>query len=259
SSLTAFGKYRDTTMDPTDGDSLLPIFQDDGKYGLAYDPIHDTYWYCVDERYTHGNPNENSLRFIEMDAEGNRTGKYFQGSREIREFDTQGIETVSGVARGCEIYVDGNGDLVMVYIAGFADEVMVEVYADYTVGTSCNGGDIGFVNDPYLGNLDGFSVNLQNAPDNVLSAAILFRGQIAPVGVQFPGINNCDLWVDLGSFRNMGARPLTNGEASYQQPIPDDINLLGLEVAWQWLLPTGPAVLPLDLSAATITRVSENF
>jgi len=263
--FNAFAKFRDPTPDPTDQD--LPLIpgsfednQDAGKYGLAYDPVHGTLWYSVDERYTHGNPNENSLRFIEMDLEGNRTGKYFQGSREIIEIDPDTLETsYSGEARGCEFYVDANGDLVLVYMAAFQDEFIVEVHGSFDTGVSCNGGDIGYINDPYLGNLDGFSVTLKNAPDNPLGAAILFRGVAAVNGVQFPGINNCPLWVDLGSFRNMGAFLLNNGETSYQQPIPDDLNLLGFEATWQWLLPTNANVLPLDLSSAAITRVSENF
>ena len=65
--------------------------------------------------------------------------------------------------------------------------------------------------------------------------------------------------MSLANFRNLGALPLINGEASYGQNIPDNMNLIGLEATFQWLLPSGIDVLPLNLSDAGAIRVGSNL
>jgi len=245
--LIAFGKFRDSTPDPTDPDGPL---NDPGKFGLAYDPLHSSLWFAVDEGNANPNPNGSRLRFIETDLAGQRTGKIYQGNRGI-----------GGIARGCEIYVDDQGELVMLYmstvITGDSFDVLVEVHGDFSFGSSC-GGSIGFQGEPFVGN-SGFNITLTEAPGNSLGTVFLLRGRAAPSpGVQLPGITNCAVLVDLSNAMSLGAIPLGAGAAVLSQAIPDSRSLVGAEIAYQWLLPTDPGTLPLDLSAAGVVRLSDN-
>jgi hypothetical protein len=230
-----------------------------GKLGAAYDPNSETIWWHVDTHANNPNPNQSATRFIEMDLDGNLTGKVVQGDRSI-----------GGIARGCEIYVDSNGNSVVAYVVSYTsnpdlsplaipadNDLLVEMYIGFAFGNSC-GGDISYLNEPFIGSGD-FTVTLSNGGSNPLNAAILFRGASDPNGFQVPGINNCPLYVSLANFRNLGAQGLVNGEASYVQNLPDDSNLIGLEAAYQWLLPSNVNVLPLDLSDAGAIRVGTNL
>lgn len=262
SPFTDFAKFRDSTPDPTDGDILAVGFQDAGKFGLAFDPVHETLWYAVDEEFANPNPNQSTLRFIEMDIDGNRTGKVYQAPRSIGEFGDPAGDFLP-FARGCEMYVDGDGSLVMLFVAGILNgsshEIMVEVNGSFDFGSSCGGGDIGYVSEPFVGNLNDFQITLENAPPNPLSSAFLFRNPpVAEPGLMIPGINNCPLLLNLGNLRSMGSFTLVNGAASFHQVLPDNQGLVGIQVGFQWLLPSGPAGLPLDLSAAGVVRLGEN-
>lgn len=165
-----------------------------------------------------------------------------------------------GEARGVQFYVDGAGDLVVAYIAAFADEVLVEMHAGFDFGASC-GGDIGWQNEPFVGNVDNFTITLENAPSNPLGRAFLFRAPpVAAPGLSLPGITNCGVLLSLGSLQSMGGTlVLTNGSASFHQVLPDNQSIVGVEIGYQWLLPSGPAILPLDASAAGVVRIGENM
>jgi len=261
--FTEFAKFRDPTPDPTDGDAVLGnAFQDAGKFGLAFDPVHETLWYAVDEEFADPNPIGSNLRFIEMDLDGNRTGKVFAAPRSIAEFGDP-LGTLYPLARGCEMYVDDDGSLVMLYvgaiIGGSSHEIMVEVNGSFDFGAGCGGGDIGYETEPFVGNLDDFNITLANAPANPLNTAFLFRNSpVAEPGLTVPGINNCGLLLSLSNIRSMGVFTLNNGAASFHQRLPDDQGLVGIEVGFQWLLPTSAGFLPFDLPAAGVVRLSEN-
>ena len=195
-----------------------------------------------------------------MNLDGNLTGQIIQGIREI-----------GGIARGCEMYIDDQGNPVMAYVASmgtlatspigitFDQDIMVEMYMGFQFGASC-GGNIAFETEPYIGNLD-WTVTLQNAPANPLSVAFLFRGRSTiPPGLTLPGLINCGLLLDLGSLISQGGNiPLVNGEASFVRQLPDDTGLIGAEASFQWLLPTSVSVLPLNLSDAGALRVGTNL
>ncbi|MHC5064841.1 MAG: hypothetical protein ACYTG5_12805 [Planctomycetota bacterium] len=231
---------------------------DTGRLGAGFNPVTETIWWHIDAAEFNPNPNHSGTRFFEMTMDGNATGKVFQGDRSI-----------GGRAAGCDVYVDSSGDQVIAYLVNMGDarynpleveggnDVLVEVYAGFSFGTGCEG-DISYLNEPYISSGE-FSITLANAGSNPLGAAILFRGGVDTVGLQIPGINNCPLNVSLANFRNLGALPLNNGEASYVQNLPDDTNLIGVEVAYQWLLPTGLNVLPLNLSDPGAIRVGTNL
>lgn len=242
--------------------SFLEVLSDfdNGKGGCAYDPIRGTVWWNVDDRDNNQNPNASGVRLIEMNMDGTPTGQIVQGLREI-----------GGRARGVDIYIDGNGNRIMAYVASAGDgndnplglvageDILIEMHGAFNYGTGC-GGDIGYDSQPFIGNAD-WTVTLQNGGSNPLNAAILFRGGgvAAGQGTTIPGINNCELLISLANFRNMGAHALVNGEASFIQNLPDDIGLIGVEASFQWLLPTGANILPLDLSDAGAIRVGTNL
>ncbi|MHC5066298.1 MAG: hypothetical protein ACYTG5_20255 [Planctomycetota bacterium] len=242
-------KFRAGTPDISDADQLgtPPDF---GKFGAAYDPISESIWWAVDLQHSNPNPNQSPLRFIEMDQNGNLTGQVYQGNRSI-----------GGAANGCEIYINEDGEVVMVYVAydlsvdGF--EKIVEVYGRFRYGDSC-GGEISFVGEPFIDSPE-LRIRLSGAPANFLDAAIILRGRPVELpGVMIPGITNCPVLMDLGSFRAVATLPLQAGAATFIQRIPGFPSLLDQELAFQWLLPTAPYVLPLDLSPAGSLRIGSN-
>ncbi|MHC5066513.1 MAG: hypothetical protein ACYTG5_21365 [Planctomycetota bacterium] len=242
-------KFQEPTPDISYPDVTVLGQINSGKWGAAGDPINGTVWWHVDLPTASPNPNASRTRFVEMDMNGNVTGQVFQGDR-----------GVGGVGWGCEMYVNGDGDLVMVYLVGVpeidpnADAVLVEVDAAFNFGSSC-GGEISYSGEPFIGSSE-WTINLDNAPSNPFDAAILFRGQPLPApGTILPGLNNCGLLVDLAGVRSLGALPLVNGTAAYVQNLPEDTGLVGLRPTYQWLLPSSMAILPLDLSDAGIARV----
>ncbi len=182
----------------------------------------------------------------------------------------QGVRALGSVAGGCDMYIDAMGNMVIAYLVSTRDDmpaggangdgILVEMYGTFNYGSSYGGSDIGFDSEPFIGNSD-WNVTLANGGSNPLNAAILFRGSgiEAGSGPVFPGINNCELLVSHIIFRNMGAFPLVGGEASFNQNLPDDANLIGVEATFQWLLPTGIGVLPFDLSDAGTIRVGTNL
>ncbi|MHC5063974.1 MAG: hypothetical protein ACYTG5_08365 [Planctomycetota bacterium] len=232
---------------------------DTGKFGAAWDPIRKTVWWHIDDNDGNPNPIGSSTRFMEMDMDGNLTGQVIQGD-----------PAIGGVARGCDMYVDAFGNLVLAYIVdmdnvgnnplNIADDedVLVEMYGAFGYGGSC-AGEISFETEPFIGNPD-FALELSGAPSNSLDAAILLRGQPIPApGFPLPFITNCNVLVDLGNYRALPASTLSGGEATYQHAIPQFMTLIGAEVAFQWILPTDPGILPLDLSNAGLIHVKTNM
>ncbi len=245
-------QWQAPTRDFTPPDLVALGPDNTGKWGAAYDHLRGTVWWHVDLGTVSQNLNGSRTRFLEMDMSGELTGRVFQGDRDI-----------AGRAWGCEMYLDDNGDLVMVYLVsnatdtGLTEVSMVEVYAGFQYGSSC-GGSISYEQEPFIGN-STWTITLSDAPDNSLNSAFLFRGQVAGTPLSFPGVINCPSLIDLGKFRNLGAFPLSAGAASFVQPIPDDISFVGLDVAFQWLLPSGPQILPLDMSDAGVARIGSNL
>lgn len=244
--------FKAATDDFTDPDPALPP-EDFGKFGAAYDSVRETVWWSLDMQNTNPNPNHSALRFVEVDLAGDLTGKVYQGDRNI-----------GGAAHGCEIYQDEFGNTVMVYMSSDLSvnglEVLVEVYGGFEFGASC-GGSVSYVTEPFIGNAD-FQIRLSGAPQNFTNTAFLFRGQAVPLpGLTIPGINNCGLLLDLGGLRQMGAGalPLVAGAVSFDQALPDLAGLVGFELSFQWLLPTAPAILPLDLSDAGTLTIGSNL
>ncbi len=244
--------FKAATDDFTDPDPALPP-EDFGKFGAAYDSVRETVWWSLDMQNTNQNPNHSALRFVEVDLAGDLTGKVYQGDRNI-----------GGAAHGCEIYQDEFGNTVMVYMSSDLSvnglEVLVEVYGGFEFGASC-GGSVSYVTEPFIGNAD-FQIRLSGAPQNFTNTAFLFRGQAVPLpGLTIPGINNCGLLLDLGGLRQMGAGalPLVAGAASFDQALPDLAGLVGFELSFQWLLPTAPAILPLDLSNGGALTIGSNL
>lgn len=231
-----------------------------GKMGAAYDPNSQTIWWHIDSHSVNPNPNESATRFFEMDLDGNLTGKVVQGDRSI-----------GGIARGCEIYVDANGNSVMAYVVSMGNlatsplgltqdqDVLVEMYMGFEFGGGCQG-RVGFLTEPYIGNAD-FAITITDGDNgmNPLNAAILIRGGAEANGLHIPGINNCPLNISLGSFNNRGTEILSNGAATFPRPLPNDPGLVGVEATWQWLLPTSAAILPLDLTTAGSIRIGTNL
>lgn len=242
-------QFQPRTPDFTDPD--LPTGQPDfGKFGAAYDSVRGTVWWSLDMRRTNPNPNHSGIRFVEMDLTGALTGKVYQGDRGI-----------GGDANGCEIYQDESGNTVMVYITaklgiGGLDR-LVEVYGGFEFGATC-GGQVSYVTEPFIGNTD-FQILLNDAPANFTNTAFLFFGRAAvPPGLVIPGINNCGLLLSLDSLRSMGVPDLISGKASIGRSLPDQQSLVGAEVSFQWLLPTAPNFLPLDLSNAGALTIGSN-
>ncbi|MHC5066188.1 MAG: hypothetical protein ACYTG5_19685 [Planctomycetota bacterium] len=264
--LGSLPQYQDPTPS---GLGVLSDF-DNGKGGCAYDPLTGTIWWNVDDRDNNTNPNAGGVRLIEMNMDGTLTGQVVQGLR-----------TIGGRARGVDIYIDGNGNRVMAYVSSVGDgadnplgltageDILIEMYGAYNYGGSNDGmgtylgscgGIIGYEGQAFIGN-SNWNVTLRNGGTNPLNAAILFRGSgLAPgTGTTIPGINNCELLISLGNFRNMGAHGLVNGEASFNQNLPDDAGLIGAEATFQWLLPTNANVLPLNVSDAGTIYVGTNM
>lgn len=245
-------KFKEPTPDISDPDVTILGADNSGKWGAAYDPLRSTIWWHVDLPTASANANGSRTRFIEMDLNGDRTGQIFQGDR-----------GVGGLAWGCEMYVDGNGELITVYLIGGAqgapagDAVLVEIKSRFQFGSSC-GGDISYAGEPFIGS-DAWMIHLDNAPVNAFGPAILARG-IADLGAGtlIPGINNCPLMLTLVGFRDMGSHLQVNGSASFLQVIPQITSLVGIEISYQWLLP-GPQVLPFNLSDAGAARIGSDM
>ncbi|MHC5064577.1 MAG: hypothetical protein ACYTG5_11460 [Planctomycetota bacterium] len=245
-------QWQAPTPDISPPDLVAISGENTGKWGAAFDPQRGTVWWHMDLATATPNANGNRTRFMEMDMSGQLTGQVYQGDRDI-----------AGRAWGCEMYINDDGELIMVYLVsdatgtGTAEVSMVEVYGGFQYGSSC-GGSISYEQEPFIGN-STWTIKLDGAPDNSLNSAILFRGGVAPTPVSFPGVINCPSLINLGNFRNLGVFALNGGSSSYLQPIPDDAGFIGLDVAFQWLLPSGPDVLPLDLSDAGVARIGSNF
>ncbi len=231
---------------------------DTGKFGAAWDPIRNTVWWHIDDNDGNPNPNGSSTRFIEMDMDGNLTGQVIQGD-----------PAIGGVALGCDMYVDSAGNLVLAYLVDMDNnannplnitenqDVLVEMYGSFSYSDTC-GGRIGFDTEPFIGN-PNFALNLSGAPSNSLNAAILVRGTPSPApGFVIPGINNCGAVVNL-NFRALPASILSGGDATYVHGIPNFPSLIGAEPAFQWLLPTDPGILPLDLSDGGLIHIRTNM
>lgn len=245
-------KFQEPTPDISYPDLTVLGEINSGKYGAAADPINGTVWWHVDLPTASQNPNESRTRFMEMDMNGNLTGQVFQGDRGI-----------GGIGWGCEMYVNADGDLVMVYITGVpeidpnGDAVLVEVDAAFNYGNGC-GGNISYSGEPFIGS-SSWTINLDNAQSNPFDAAILFRGQPVPApGTILPGLNNCGLLISLSGVKSLGAFPMVNGTAAFVQNLPDDLSLIGQRPTYQWLLPTSMAILPLDLSDGGVARIGSN-
>jgi hypothetical protein len=232
---------------------------DIGRLGAAFNPNSETVWWHIDHSDSNPNPNASGSIFHEMDRDGNWTGQIIQGRRDV-----------GGRAAGSGIFIDEFGNAVLTYavdmqgadnILGLEEghDIAAEMYIDFEFAAGCQG-NVGFVGQPYIGNLDfAISITDGDSGNNPLGAAILIRGSADPVGFQIPGINNCPLNISLATFNNRGSEVMTNGAATFARPLPEDLGLVGVEATWQWLLPNGVGILPLDLSSPGSLMVSSNL
>ncbi len=253
--LAAAPKWQDPTPFPPVTIGNFDI----GRMGAAFNPNSETVWWQIDQADSNPNPNASGSLFHEMDRDGNWTGQIIQGRRDV-----------GGRASGCSIFIDEFGNAILTYVVDMngADNILgleeghdiaAEMHIDFEFGSGCQG-NVGYVGDPYIGNLD-FAITITDGDsgNNPLNAAILIRGSADPIGFQLPGINNCALNISLATFNNRGSVVMTNGAANFPRPLPADLNLIGAEASWQWLLPSGAAILPLDLSSAGSVRVGSDM
>lgn len=238
----------------------LPDWQEVGdtsKRGAAWDPATQTIWWHVDRRNNNPNPNAARTTFVETDVQCNPTGKIL-----ANHFDVGvGPQTLP---LGCEIYEDGDGNAVMVYAVSGApgddaqNDRVVEIYSRFTYGDGCNG-SIGYNTEAYIGNTAWeITVDDVNAP----LGGVLWRGtpSFLPGVALAPFVNpTCDLHVNLTGFVTVNPAAAPGPSLSWGLSIPNDGALIGAEAAFQALIPTLPAALPLDLTDAGYISVTSNL
>lgn len=241
-------------------DSTLPDFQPpvpdtftppgNIKGHAAYDPILGTIWWSnLDTDLVAPDP----LRFVEYELSGQLTGRIFQPELPFQPLQCCGI----GGLLGADMYIDADGNRVLAFISNHSGrEILAEVKADFVFGGGCNG-QIDFKGEPRIGG--DFEIELFAAIPGGNEIAFLWRGSPFPHFIRsIPGLNNCDLHLDLNpgsNFAIVGSEELEFGAASRTLSVPMVAALVGLELGFQWLLPTSPSGLPIDLSSAGGLRI----
>jgi len=225
-----------------------------GKWGAAYDAVADVVWWHIDDAAGNPNPNGSRTVFKEMDmSTGRLTGQIFQGYRSL-----------GGEANGCEFYQDRLGDGVMLSLVSSAKQMspfsdaVVEMYARGQFGSPC-GGEIRIIGEAFIGH-STWSLGLDAVVSDSGSQGILLQGpQVIVPGLVIPGILSCPLLLSPPSMINLGSAPIRRESATHPRPLPNDVGITGVLIAYQWLIFGDSPALPATLSDGVLVRIGTNF
>ena len=227
----------------------VPNMQPDTS-GAAYDPVRRTIWWFGQSGSDHP-----SATIAVVATEMDLATLAPTGQKVLGDTSFPGL-TPGGFAGGAEFYESG-GRTALLLTAQTNSDVVYELWGRFGYGNS-TGGSISFDGGAALVGNAAFGVTLDGSPESFANLIFGFGEAVLPLGPP-TFVAGTEFLLDPAATLIAGLPgPVAGGRARYPLPIPNDPNLAGVDIYFQWLqysVSGGQPILPLRLSDGGKIRI----